>query len=206
MPLLTPDHATGGVYLRMFVADTLVPHVIGALASICEEYKWEAFGTMSVEEAVQLLTDTITTLERISNVESPFYTNILPLFAYSATNTTVTAGSVTYSVYKQRVQVGSVLNGYVDYLIWMDAGLWKMDVFMRKTPSQGIASVYLDTTLLYRYDNYDQGTVNDCHYVLEDITVLESGYHVLRFKAEDKNPSATNYYMELNYLSLSRYE
>lgn len=54
---LTPDAATGDTACRrVSVPIELVPYVTAAIHELTKDYNWEQFGTMTVEEAVELCT------------------------------------------------------------------------------------------------------------------------------------------------------
>jgi microcystin-dependent protein len=52
MPWLTPDTEGGTVYRLLCIPDTFIPCVNGALNELCNEWKWEQFGTLTPEQCV----------------------------------------------------------------------------------------------------------------------------------------------------------
>lgn len=63
MAHLTPDTPTGTTPLLVSVPNTLLPHIVGAIASLWDTCDWEAFGTLTVPETLDLVADVITGLE-----------------------------------------------------------------------------------------------------------------------------------------------
>lgn len=62
MPYLTPDEPTSDVVLQFTVPNTLMPSVVGALASLWNPHHWEKYGALEIPDTLEYVGDIITSI------------------------------------------------------------------------------------------------------------------------------------------------
>lgn len=204
---LTPDAPSGDPVGRvLYIPDTLLPSVNGALQELAEEYNWEAFGDMTPEDAAytcQLM------LEDYYESEVPVSISPqsigFPLWTpYSGT------------AFAWNSDTAQVYSGYWDYatLAINTTSTWKIRAmpgtyFFRlagfKHSTSGIITFLMDgVSLGITLDMYAASPTRNFFQSSTTFTIPDDASHTIAIKMASKNASSTNYGLRLSELLLWR--
>lgn len=102
------------------------------------------------------------------------------------------------------VATAGAQNNEIVWNVPLDAGTWTLTAIYRKMSAYGIATFYLDATSLGTVDTYAASASNNNVSQITGITVATPAVYALKMKAETKNASASQYFLVMNLLTLTR--
>lgn len=204
MAYLTPTWPQSFVPVSLQVPDTLLPHVNGAIASLWEPWRWEAFGGMTVDETMQWVGSIVVSIQEAPlEVGYPKQVPLIMLYpsAYGAginrqINSLVYGGAAIYTSGEQ--------GNYIEYQALLGIGHWKLEWMTVEASSGGIIKVLLDGTELQSYDAYKSPTQNNVFHSVPDFLISTPKSYAIRFQSTTKNASSSAYFIHLISGTLTR--
>lgn len=204
---LTPDAPSGDPVGRvLYIPDTLLPSVNGALQELAEEYNWEAFGDMTPEDAAyacQLMLEDYYESEVMTDT-SPVLTE-LPLWLNQNGVALSYNGDANqnYGEYWNYASPSSA-----NLTVWdvqVQPGSYRLIMLVEKTTNLGIAHLLLDgVRLANTIDLYAATLTRNLIVGFAPIDILDSARHEIGFEMHTKNASSTNYNIRVTSIILRR--
>lgn len=98
----------------------------------------------------------------------------------------------------------SHINDEIHYLVYLNAGTYTIKILGYASTNYGIASIYLDTTLVASLDFYSAIGAYNVIKTQTGITVGTSGLYTLKLKMATKNGASDGYGMRCGAITLFR--
>lgn len=204
MSYLTPDTPTGFVEVRFSVPNTLTPHVFGGLASLLQPWKWQQHGTLTPDEAVQLLTDVFLTGYQGPDVGHAPLTVDVPALRPTGSQGGITQQVWLDSFWGVKIYHGNGVNNYLEYTASLGVGEWSLSVWTARDNNKGIVTAYIDGTQVGTYDGYSVTKLENQVRVIPGILIASDGNHLCRLTVTSKNANSSAYWQEVNHIRFTR--
>ena len=109
----------------------------------------------------------------------------------------VDTSSVWDMVYLQGT---AAINDYVEYLVLLQSGTWRVDILYMKGNDGAIATCTLDGSSFGTFDLYNGSLSRNQLVAFTSISVAQTGVKLFRLAALTKNASSSNYYISITYI------
>jgi len=202
VPYLTPDAPDGNVGRILFIPDTYLPAVNGALLALVDNWNWEQFGDETPDDATAAMLAMFQEYS-LSNLES--YTQMLGILSpqmRSAGSPVAWADSTGQAHGGIYGWVTNAINNFSEWQIAIPAG-WALRVgfWGRSSTTAGIVTLKIDGATLGTVDYYSSPSAQNARAIIGPNTITSGGVHVLGLHTLSKNPSSTNYGMQMTEIS-----
>lgn len=194
MPYLTPDAPANSGGRVLVIPDTYLDSVNGALWELCETFRWEEFGSETVDDATAKMQDMFmayldSSIQEFIGMASPI---VFPIWAYyqasdapSWTSLTTFPGAGYYA------SGVNTINNWIEFRTFVSEGDWLIKVKCRRQSNSGIATVKIDGVTAGTMDFYAASATETVRTLV--ISALPVGFHVIRFAMDSKNASSSAY-------------
>lgn len=206
---LTPDTPDGDPIGRiLYIPNTLVPAVNGALSELTYPFNWEQYGDMTPADAAQAAQDMLDAYysSEIPMTISP--TQIVIPLAHRFTDTGLIwnsdanengAGYWTYSP--------AAINTKTTWRIRVMPGEYFLSMGYQSANSMGIVTAQIDGVDVATRDMYSASlTRNNLGSISPPFDISDSEYHELTLIMKSKNASSSNYQARYTSMILTRNE
>jgi hypothetical protein len=204
MPYLTPNAPGSTVGRILYVPNTYLPSVNGALYELAQSWNWEQFGTETVDNAVDAMLAmwedySVSNTDDFDSVGSPI---TLQMWAYSfAVNPPVWASNTSQGYGGNWQNATPAQNDLVELVFWSRKAAYTLEILGITRNANGITTAFIDGVSKGTSDWYSSvATLN----VKKSISLgnLTRGSHTLQLKMATKNASSTGYRYDLSSLIL----
>jgi hypothetical protein len=158
----------------------------------------------NVDDALDQLAGRVTDVEGGAAPVYPSQVSVNPFIPSAKVgNFAVTVGTsdLMNGVYMQ--SASPALHDYVEYLVLLAAGTWRVDILFYRNTNRAIATATLDGSSIGTIDEY--GTlVHNIAGSITSISVATTGVKTLRLQAESKNGSSSDYYLSFNLIVFTK--
>lgn len=157
MPYLTPDTLGTNRAFQVTIPDQLLPIIRGAIADLVDDWQWEAFGAVTVEDAVTASNAVLDSLIEVSVAElSPKQFSVDPLFPYASGGVNIYLGNGAMWTYSY-IATENVLGAYLEYCVYLSPGYWELHILGPKNTNLGRGAVSVDGVYKDTVDWYATG-------------------------------------------------
>lgn len=204
MPYLTPDAPTSDVVLRAVVPNTLMPSVVGALASLWNPYHWEEDGALTVPETLEYVGEVIASVTEGPNIGACPCRVIVPVPNYSANLGTPSKNWQTASDYGVDIASANINPNYLEWTITIPEGTYRIDIWGHKQSNHGITSLRVDGVEVGTYDSYSAQSTWDNLRQISDVVIAGNDPHVIQAYCSSRHASATGFIQSFSNMELVR--
>lgn len=202
MPFLTPDTPTATVGVSLQIPDTLMPAMVGAMADLCESYKWEKYGTLEIDETISLILEAILTLTEGGAPAGAYTPQIINIAGYSGINGNSSFTRQVNSAYKIELTTYGQSPYYVEYNIHLTPGTYQLDIWAERGSDKGILEVRWEGNSIGTFDMYAAGVSYDVDCQIQGIVCLTEKDYVMRLLAPTKNASSSYWWVITNHIEI----